>query len=36
MFGDPVLLKLAVWALGFLAMCGGIASLIHFVDEVRK
>lgn len=36
MFDDPVLRSLAMYALSFLAACGGVAALIHFVDEVRN
>lgn len=33
---DPILLRAAVYCVGFLAVCGCIATLIYFVDEVRK
>jgi hypothetical protein len=36
MFDDPVLMRVAIYCVGFLAVCGGVAALIHFVDEVRK
>jgi hypothetical protein len=36
MFDDPVLRNLAMYALGFLAVCGLVSALIKFVDEVRK
>lgn len=36
MFDDPVLLKLAVWALGFIAAVSAICCAMALIDEVRK
>ena len=36
MFNDPVLLKLAMWALGFIAAVGAVCCIMALIDEVRK
>lgn len=36
MFNDPVLLKLAVWALGFIAAMGAICCVMVLVDGRKQ
>lgn len=36
MFNDPVLLKLAVWALGFIAAAGAICCVMALFDGRRQ
>ena len=36
MFNDPVLLKLAVWALGFIAAVGAICSIMILFDGRKQ
>lgn len=36
MFNDPMLIKLAVWALGFIAAAGTVCCIMILLDEVQK